>query len=428
MMKKIFCFTLTIFLISGVAFAGAINLPQTGQTKCWDQYGSEIPCAGTGQDGDIKAGVAWPEPRFTDNGDATVTDNLTGLVWAQDGNLMHTRNPELEERFGGVAFQNALDYLTKLNDESYCGKSDWRLPNVNELESLFNANEPVNADWLSNQGFINAQALNYWASTTNAANTYNAWTIDMGINNGCVTNYGIKTGSNLVWPVRSGEQCDNAAICLPRTGQSTCYDKYSPYDPIICAGTGQDGDTLTGVAWPQPRFTDNGDTVTDNLTGLIWTKNANVPGDHKTWQEALDYVKGMNTGTNPNFGYTDWHLPNRKEIYSLIDFSQSNPALPANYPFTNVKFGDSDCYWSSTSHTSGQYASDAWYVYMLYGTVSFTSKTLSYNLNFVWPVRTGQPAPSGCSTWTDVITKYNSYVSGSATWTDVINCYGEYAK
>ena len=68
----------------------------------------------------------------------------------------------------------------------------------------------------------------------------------------------------------------------------------------------------------------------------MWTKDANLPGTSKTWQEALDYVKGINTGTYSNFGYTDWRLPNRKELQSLIDRNRYNPTLPSGHPFTNV--------------------------------------------------------------------------------------------
>ena len=63
--------------------ACTVHLPRTGQTTCWDNSGNQIPCAGTGQDGEIKAGEPWPEPRFTDNGDETMTDNLTGLMWTK---------------------------------------------------------------------------------------------------------------------------------------------------------------------------------------------------------------------------------------------------------------------------------------------------------------------------------------------------------
>jgi hypothetical protein len=61
-----------MFDIATVTYSAPV--PQTGQTLCVDQSGS-INCAGTGQDGDLQAGVALPQPRFTDNGDGTVTDN-----------------------------------------------------------------------------------------------------------------------------------------------------------------------------------------------------------------------------------------------------------------------------------------------------------------------------------------------------------------
>jgi rhodanese-related sulfurtransferase len=121
--------------------------------------------------------------------------------------------------------------------------------------------------------------------------------------------------------------------------------------------------------------------VTDNLTGLMWTKDANLPGSATTWQEALDYVAGMNAGTNPNSGYTDWRLPNRKELYSLTDVSQAEPALPSGHPFTGV---ENEYYWSSTTYAYG--CANAWKVLMGYGLVHAYPKSDS---SFVWPVRAG---------------------------------------
>ena len=68
------------------SLVSVISLPKTGQTTCWDTIGNVIPCPGTGQDGEIQAGVAWPSPRFNDNGNGTVTDKLTGLMWTQNAN------------------------------------------------------------------------------------------------------------------------------------------------------------------------------------------------------------------------------------------------------------------------------------------------------------------------------------------------------
>jgi hypothetical protein len=78
---------LLLSVAPNASFAGTVALPETGQTTCYDTEGDVIPCAGTGQDGDIQAGVAWPDPRFRDNGDGTVTDNLTGLMWLKDARL-----------------------------------------------------------------------------------------------------------------------------------------------------------------------------------------------------------------------------------------------------------------------------------------------------------------------------------------------------
>ena len=73
---------------------GAIDLPATGQTSCWDDGGLQIDCAGTGMNGERQLGVAWPEPRFSADGEC-VTDNLTGLTWAKNANLPNKPMPWL---------------------------------------------------------------------------------------------------------------------------------------------------------------------------------------------------------------------------------------------------------------------------------------------------------------------------------------------
>ena len=165
-------------------------------------------------------------------------------------------------------------------------------------------------------------------------------------------------------------------VDLPKTGQTTCYDTAG--NVIACPYTGQDGDIQAGVPWPTPRFTVSGDCVTDNLTGLMWTKNANLPGGYKTWQQALDYANGLSL-----CGYTDWRLPNVNELESLINAGQGNSATWLNTQgFINVQ---SYYYWSATSYA--YYSSYAWIVYMWYGYVYSYYKTSSY---YVWPVRSGQ--------------------------------------
>ncbi|MEW6185017.1 MAG: hypothetical protein AB1585_04665 [Thermodesulfobacteriota bacterium] len=84
-MMKIICFFILslLYLYVGISSGGLIQLPQTGQNKCYiyssDDIPGEIPCTGVGQDGEVRAGVAWPSPRFTVSGDCVI-DNLTGLM------------------------------------------------------------------------------------------------------------------------------------------------------------------------------------------------------------------------------------------------------------------------------------------------------------------------------------------------------------
>lgn len=110
---------------------GVIHLPKTGQTTCYDETGNVIDCAGTGQDGEIQAGAAWPEPRFTDHGNGTVTDDLTGLMWAKRANSTgHAYNWQ-----GTRGAINGINYWSR---QEHGGYTDWRLPNILELASLLN--------------------------------------------------------------------------------------------------------------------------------------------------------------------------------------------------------------------------------------------------------------------------------------------------
>jgi hypothetical protein len=91
----------------------------------------------------------------------------------------------------------------------------------------------------------------------------------------------------------------SGTINLPQTGQTTCYN--SAGESRDCDGTGEDGELRTGMAWPVPRFVVSGDCVTDQLTGLMWAKNADLPGGTRTWQDALNYVASINTTATLTF-------------------------------------------------------------------------------------------------------------------------------
>jgi hypothetical protein len=168
-----------------------------------------------------------------------------------------------------------------------------------------------------------------------------------------------------------GTGTSGATEFVTKTGQTTSY------------AVGDDGALQKGLEWPSLRFMENGDgTVTDNLTGLIWLKNANYFKGTKTWDDAIavcnslaDDEQSITDGSRPG----DWRLPNVRELQSLIDFGRSGPALPADHPFTNV---EPFYYWSST--TVNGFTGSAWFVGMNYGTLYSGSK---FNDYYVWPVR-----------------------------------------
>jgi hypothetical protein len=112
-----------------------------------------------------------------------------------------------------------------------------------------------------------------------------------------------------------------------------------------------------------------------------------------TWQHALDYVAKLNSENYLN--HTDWRLPNTRELRSLADYELYGPALPLNYPFTNVQ---SHNYWSSTSGASGTYY--AWIVGLGDGSVGFNGKA---DYGYVWPVRSGQVGHSIITTTTTTV-------------------------
>jgi hypothetical protein len=197
--------------VDGVELTGtmAINpapVPKTGQAKCYDDGGDERACAGTGEDGEHQKGVAWPDPRFTDNSDGTVTDNLTGLIWLQNANCAAAaRN-----------WQTALNDVAQLNTNGQmngnpCGdtsnggthQTDWRLPNMRELYSLIHFGQADPATWLNTQGFSGVKSKEYWSSTTGEDLTTGAWNVNLG--DGCVHSWAKCWSLYYVWPVRGGQ-------------------------------------------------------------------------------------------------------------------------------------------------------------------------------------------------------------------------------
>ena len=220
--------TLLIFCYCYSAFA--FKLPDTGQTTCYRVSGiymNPINCSGTGQDG---AHTMNPMS-YTDNGDGTVTDNVTSIIWQKKDNGL-----------GG-----SQDYAA-----SYCqnltlgGHSGWRLPTRLELMSLMNYGTPQENTMRSTTYFTDASKCG-WSSTTDAE----YYDVKYWIAN--YTNGSIYSLSSAIY--------SDIAQCV-----------FGPQE--------------------SPSFHNNGDsTVTDGSTGLMWQQ---TEGGLMPWTNAISYCQDLN--------------------------------------------------------------------------------------------------------------------------------------
>ncbi len=311
--------------------AYTLPLLDSGQTKCYNNS-EPIPCPSPGepfygQD----ASYSRNAPSYTDNGDRTVTDNVTGLMWQQeaDNDIYNwyeaTGSANIELNPGSVT--DACGSL------SLAGYSDWRLPTTMELMSIVDYGKSMPS--IDTSYFHNVNKKWYWTSSTHASD------------------------SSLAYD-----------IIFFRHGYVHYYDKSSEsYVRCVRGGNFANQDTMAA------RFTDNGDTtVTDNYIGLIWQQGES---SSMTWEPALTHCNGLNLA-----GYNDWRLPNVKELRSLLDSGKYNPALDTTY-FPHVY--SSLSYWTSTSDVHKP--KRGWTANFGMGTVQYKEKSRTY---YVRCVRGGQ--------------------------------------
>jgi len=196
---------LTAALLAGAPAAETgCKFPATGQTTCWDSSGTPIPCAGTGQDGDLQAGKTL---RYKDKGNGTIEDKVTHLQWekqSDDGTIHDVGNT--------YTWANAFAlHVAGLNAMNFAGHSDWRLPNVKELQSIIDYEDSLpavasafNTNCASSCTVLTCSctaASSYWSSSTLAAFPTSAWYV--AFNFGFV-NSDDKSGSAFVRAVRGG--------------------------------------------------------------------------------------------------------------------------------------------------------------------------------------------------------------------------------
>jgi hypothetical protein len=306
----------------------------TGQMYCYDAAQS-IPCpaegeAFSGQDGQYP-GI---QPNYYDNGDGTITDLNTGLMWPQNSGQKMTY---AQATAGAAAFNLG-------------GYSDWRLPTIKELYSLivFSGTDPGNceksADCPDLVPFITSGIFDFqYGNPETGERLIDAQYISS-------TPYiGQGAGGELVFGVNFADGRIKGYGTGPMEGQEGDKAFFVLYVR---------GDSGYGVN----QFVDNGDgTVTDEATGLTWMQTDSQQAI--AWQEALATCQDLSWA-----GFEDWRLPNAKELQSIVDYSRSpdttNSAAIASLfnstPLTN-EAGNPDYgfYWTSTTHVNRQTGGNA---------------------------------------------------------------------
>jgi len=249
------------------------RLPDTGQNNSYTTT--------FGEDNDFLI----YSPYFILNGNGTVTDTITGLMWQQaDG--------------GEMTIESAIQYCGNLN---LGGFTDWRLPEAHEAFSILNHQ---NTNPSLNTSIFTTSTAEYW------------WTSNFQVND-----------NTKVWAINAGGGIGNH----PKTETISAggIKKFH-----VRAVRSVSSSTIIAI-----RYTDNGNsTITDNATKLIWQKNPFA--DTLTWEQALSYANTLAIS-----GINDWRLPNIKEIQSINDESLSNPSInPSYFGITTAKK-----FWSSTT-------------------------------------------------------------------------------
>ncbi|MFA0084772.1 DUF1566 domain-containing protein [Vibrio sp. 10N.261.51.F12] len=263
--------------------------------------------------------------QYQNNNDNTITDNVTGLMWQQDYQVL--------------SFNEATEYAKSTTIGGY---NDWRVPTIKELYSLilFTGVDASNRDMSTvpkgAKPFIDIEAFDF-AYGTNGARVIDSQYLTTSIYTGKVMGkdkalFGVNfadgriKGYPLVHPL---SKLDNKFTVRLVRGNSD-YGKN--------------------------HFQDNNDqTVSDFATQLMWAKQDSQTG--MNWSEAKEWIVQLNN--EQYLGYSDWRLPTIKELQTIVDYSRSpqatsSAAIDPVFSISSIKDEQGNlnypAFWSSTTH------------------------------------------------------------------------------
>lgn len=322
------------------------SIVDTGQAICYDNS-AEMSCPGSlerfsGQD----AQYLGNQPGYADNGDGTVTDLNTGLMWQQDPGEKMTCDEALS---GEASFHLA-------------GHTDWRLPTIKELYSLiqFSGIDPSGMDGNDTAGLVPFIDTGYFRFE-----------------------YGDTTAGERI--IDAQYLSSTRYVSVTMNGEETAFGVNFADGRIKGYGTGampgqREGKTFFvlhvrgNTNYGINDYVDNGDgTITDQSTGLMWMQvdsghlGAGGDGDGAlSWEQALDWAENLT-----HAGFSDWRLPNAKELQSIVDYTRSpattdSPAIDPIFLTSGIidegAGGNYPFFWTSTTHANSQNGMNAVYI------------------------------------------------------------------
>ncbi len=362
--------------------SGSYAVVDTAQSTCYDNSEpTDCPDTGAFSGQDAQTNGNAQDYEVTDDGDETVIDNVSGITW--------TNNPDLEGIGNNDGEITADDKLSSSEAATACdaldhgGFTDWQLPDIKQLYSLMNfqGTDPTSDDTSTLTAFIDQNVFDF------AYGTGSERIIDSQY--ATTSLYTNDEGTELMFGVNFADGRIKGYEEVFAGGDKTYF--------VMCMR----GNTAYGTN----DFADNGDgTITDDATGLMWsqddsgsefstgfdysgldfldadgdgllvTTDTNM-GGAMTWEEALSWVQELNEQNH--LGYSDWRLPNVKELHTLMDYSITpavDGAATINPMFNSTAItnenGDVDFafYWSGTTHaTDGESDSGVAGAYVAFG-------------------------------------------------------------